>query len=137
MDALRLRRFSPEQPIIYPALAPQISVFSNEIGQSIIRFYIFLAAWQKDADSTASEYSKSEFSFSFVPQDRVIQLSRRLKNTLTPAKDALEKLGTLVPDAESIELDAIAELDKLFPNRHPNAGKPLRVRIMLALNDSQ
>ena len=133
MDIARLRRFAPDPPVIYPSVAAQIATFRSDAIQSLILFYAFLAAWQRDIESTADECVRHS---SAVLPDHVRRLARRLRNTLKPGQDILEKLSGRVPGAEQIELDAIAELDRLFPEKHPNAGKPLRERISIALRES-
>lgn len=137
MEGARLRKFAPEPPIIYPALAPQIAIFKNDVGQALIRFYIFLSAWQKNIEISADEITSLKAPGAHISARQVLQLARRLRNTLKPGLDILEKLGPLVPGAEQIELDAIVELDNLFPEDHPNAGKPLRERILIELNKTK
>jgi hypothetical protein len=136
MDVSRLKKFAPIPPVIYPALAPHIAIFDNTIGQSVIRFYIFLSAWEKDIQTTTEEFEVRKIPIN--PND-VRRLSRRLRNTLTSGKDALEGIAKsgLVKNPEQIEFAAIIELDKLFPKAHPSSETPLRERIQNALDDSQ
>jgi len=136
MDISRLKKFAPIPPVIYPALAPHISIFNNDIGQTLIRFYIFLSAWEKDIQATAEEFESKKTPVN--PQD-VHRLSSHLRRTLKPGKDALEGMAKsgLINNPEQIEAAAIIELDKLFPAAHPLSGKPLRERIQIALDTSQ
>ncbi len=135
MDISRLRKFAPIPPVIYPALAPHISIFNNDIGQTLIRFYIFLSAWEKDIETTAEEFTNKGMPVN--PQD-IKRLSSHLRRTLKPGKDALEGMAKsgLIKNPEQIENAAIIELDKLFPAAHPLSGTPLRERIQIALDTS-
>lgn len=93
----RLQRFAPDLPVIYPAVAEKIATFRSEAVQGIILFYVFLAAWQRDIECTADECKRQSHP---VPPEDVHRLARRLRQTLKPGHDILEKLSGQVPNAE-------------------------------------
>ena len=53
-----LRKFIPEPPVIYPAVASNISVLGAGAARTVIEFYIALAAWERDITNTADESSR-------------------------------------------------------------------------------
>lgn len=136
MEIPRLKKFAPIPPVIFPALSPHIAMFNNDIGQALIRFYIFLTAWEKDIETTTQQFESIRQN---VRPTELHRLARRLRNTLDPGKAVLEGIAKsgLVENPEQIELAAIADLDKLFPDAHPQKGKPLRKRIQIALDESE
>lgn len=130
MPAFRLRKFTPEPPIIYPAAAAQIAMLEGA-ASAIIEFYIFLAAWRRDIENTVKEMEGSRAN-----QSQLSPLAKRLRQTLRPGLDALQALRGQVPNAEQVERDAIAGLDRLSKD-HPNKGKSLRERIEIALSETE
>jgi hypothetical protein len=131
MTVLRLRKFAPEPPIIYPALASQIGALTDEEAQAVINFYIALGAWRREVESVADEFQ--EHRQRLVDPERLSLLARRLRRTLAPGKRAIATLAKYVPAAEEVERNAMSDGDLLFPRAHPNAGKTVRERIDLIL----
>ena len=134
-EVLRVAKFAPEAPVIYPAVASQIAALDRNAVRAIIHFYTFLAAWRREIQDVVARYSAA--AALRVPQIDVARLASRIRMTLEPGYEALALLGPQVPDAEQIELEAIAVLDRLFPESHPNAGKPLRERIEIVLRETE
>jgi hypothetical protein len=131
MNVLRLRKFVPEPPVIYPAVAPQIALLKADAAQAIIDFYIALAAWRREIENTADEFQHTREGVDIGP---VRLLARRLRRTLEPGERALEALARHVPAAAEIERNAMRDGDRLFPDAHPYAGKTVRERINLVLS---
>jgi len=121
---LRLRKFAPALPIIYPATASQIAVLGSEAPQALISFYARLAACQKDMEDVANYYERLGKQ---VPSEKVAFLASRLHRTLAPGLKAFETLSGMVDGAEKIEGAAISELDQLF--KHDRSEQTLRERI--------
>jgi len=53
VSVMRLRKFTPVAPVIYPATAAQIALLGEDAPQAIIRFYVSLAVYQKDMENIA------------------------------------------------------------------------------------
>jgi hypothetical protein len=110
MSSLRLRKFSPEPPIIFPSTASQLAILGNDAPQALIRFYYCLAAWKRDvvnfADDNESALSREALCF----------LAQRLRQTLTPGLRALQALAPLVEEHGRIEMAAIAGYDEIRGN---------------------
>ena len=124
IDVLRLRKFMPAPPVIYPATASQIALLGNGAPQAIINFYARLAAYQKDMEDVADHCKRLNIA---VPPKLVAMIAGRLERTLSPGLEALKKLSKMVEGDEKIEAAAIRELDRLF--QHERANQTLRQRI--------
>jgi hypothetical protein len=132
MAVYRLRKFAPDAPVIYLALAPQIGLLDDDAAQAIIDFYIAHAAWQREVETAVRQYAEVRT----VHPGAVEMLAERLRRTLLPAQRALAALARRVPAADTIERHAMKHGDSLFPERHPHAGKTLSERIALALKSA-
>jgi hypothetical protein len=134
MKVFRLRKFVPEPPVIYPAVAPKIGTLEDDEAQAVIAFYIALAAWRRDIENNADEFQQQ--GNEDVDEVRIRHLALRLRETLEPGHRALNTLSRYVPDAKRIEIEALKDADKRWRQLHPNAGKPIRERITIMLNST-
>ena len=131
MAVRRLQKFAPVMPVIYPAAG--IALGTLKSAQPIITFYYFLSAWKRDIEATVEDCIRRD---SPVGTQDVAFLAKRLLQTLLPAMNALRVLGDTIGDSDVIEREAISELDRLFPNSHPNAGKTIQERIEVLLTNA-
>jgi hypothetical protein len=132
VEPSRAQGFTPVPPIIYPALASQFALLGRD-AQKVIEFYVYLEAWRRSIDIKVAAVNAVVGS-RLTPTDAQ-QLAERLRRAVKFGGVALVSLSKGIPDAEQIMLDAIAEADKMFPERHPNKGKPLLDRIRLVLDE--
>lgn len=123
MGTFRLRKFSPEPPIVFPATAGQLALLGNEAPQALIRFYYCLAAWKRDLDNIALEVTESNEA---LHPDVIRFLAIRLRQTLAPGMRALEALAPMVDGYTQIEATAISGYDEL---RNQPTTQTLRDRI--------
>lgn len=135
MDELRLRKFLPEPPIVYPAVAKEIPSLGDDVIQTIVAFYISLAAWRRDLENMATAARAS--GFEKISGDVASFLALRLRQTLEPGRRALDALGRHVPNASEIERNAMRDGDQLFASAHPHAGKTVRERIHIYLKATE
>lgn len=124
VSELRLRKFMPIPPVIYPATAAQMSLLQDGAQQAIILFYVSLAVYIQDMKDIADHCQRNNID---VPLDRVAFLAGRLHRTLSPGLEALEKLSEMVEGHEKIDAAAIRQADSLF--KHERANLTLRQRI--------
>jgi hypothetical protein len=129
MPAFQVRKFIPEPPVIYPSVAADLALLDDDAAKAIIDFYIALAAWRRDIENLVDEAHPR----GLIDEDGMRLLGMRLRQTLEPARRALEALTRGVANAPEIERDALNNLDAIFPDQHPNAGVPLRERLELAM----
>lgn len=125
MDSVRLRKFSPVPPVIYPSTASQIAILKGNAPEALIQFYYRLAAWERDINSIAAE---SQSNKSGVAAKAVHLLAIRIHQTLAPGLRALQALSPLVEGPEHIENLAVAGYDE--GAEHPQRHSPLRDRIV-------
>jgi len=130
ITVFRLRKFLPDDPAIYQSAGAQIVLLKGVALTAIIQFYQFHAAWQRDVRNIADECQGEGKAVSAA---QVKFLARRLRQTLEPGLAALGEMAKQVLSADQFAADSIAAGDNLFPQDHPNAGKPLRERIRLIL----
>jgi hypothetical protein len=128
MGEFRMRKFIPEPPVIYLAVAPRIGQLSDDAAQNIVAFYIARAAWARDLENVADALERGN-----ADSGTVGNLAKRLRQSLEPAQRALESLAPDVAGADEIDRNAMKDADKEFASVHPNAGKTFRERIALAL----
>lgn len=128
MSSFRLRKFSPEPPIVFPAVASQLAILEGGAPQALIRFYYCLAAWKRDVDNLASEIHVNGGA---LTSDGCQFLAKRLKQTLRPGLNALEILGRRVEGWERIDAAAIAGYDEY--GDHASAGRTLRERLSIGV----
>jgi hypothetical protein len=133
MSEFRLRKFLPEDPVIFPAVAPQIGLLDDSAAQAIIDFYTALAAWRRDLENIADQARGALAIGSDVGSGATQLLAWRLRETLEPGQRALEALAGQVAGAAEIERNAMRDADRRFAGAHPNAGKTFRERIQLIL----
>lgn len=125
MDSVRLRKFSPVPPVIYPSTASQIAILRGNAPEALIQFYYRLAAWERDISSIAAE---SQDNTGGVAPKAVHLLAIRVHQTLAPGLRALQALSPLVDGPEGMENLAIAGYDE--GAEHAQRHRPLRERIM-------
>lgn len=125
MDSVRLRKFSPVPPVIYPSTANQIAMLKGDAPQALIQFYYRLAAWERDIKSIATE---SENNKGGVAPEGVRLLAIRIHQTLAPGLRALEALSPMVERPERIERLALAGYDE--GAEHMQGHRSLRERIV-------
>ena len=133
VDILRLRKFIPVSPIIYPATCTQFGLLSGRTIQAIIRFYVTLAIYQKDMEHVANHHERH--SLFHVQLQQVAFLAERLRRTLSPGLDALRELSSMVEDYEELDAVAIRDADALF--KHARAHLTLRQRIEHYANEAR
>lgn len=131
VDVLRLQRFIPIPPTVYPATASQLALLGGNAPQALIRFHVALAVYQRDMQDVAHYCLQHDFSH--VPSNLVSLLAGRLHRTLRPGLNALLELSVLVEDYEKIDAEAIREADSLF--KHERAHLTLRQRIQHYVKD--
>ena len=112
VDIVRLRKFIPISPTIYPATAAQIALLEGNAPQAIVRFYVSLAIYQKDMEDVADHCQRNNLPY--VPPKLVALLAERLRRTLAPGLEALSELSKMVEGYERIDAEAIREADSLF-----------------------
>jgi hypothetical protein len=56
MGVFRLRKFMPDDPLIFRSAGAQIVLLKGNAPARTIQFYEFLASWQRDIRNTAEEY---------------------------------------------------------------------------------
>ena len=127
-SSFRLRKFSPEPPIVFPAVASQLAILEGGAPQALIRFYYCLAAWKRDVDNLASEIHVNGGA---LTSDGCQFLAKRLKQTLRPGLNALEILGRRVEGWERIDAAAIAGYDEY--GDHASTGRTLRERLSIGV----
>lgn len=132
VDLVRLRKFIPVPPTIYPATASQLALLEGSAPQAIIRFYVALAVYRQDMEDVANHCQRNDLSH--VPPKLVAFLAERLRRTLAPGLAALKELSKMVEGYERIEADAIRDPDNLFP--HKRAHQTLRQRLEYYVNES-
>lgn len=125
MDSVRLRKFSPVPPVIYPSTANQIAILKGNAPEALIQFYYRLAAWERDINSIAVE---SQRNGAEVAPEAIHLLAIRVHQTLAPGLRALQALSPLVVSPEQIENLALAGYEE--GTRHPQRHSSLRERIM-------
>ncbi|MBI2294487.1 MAG: hypothetical protein HYU76_00235 [Betaproteobacteria bacterium] len=116
MDSFRLRKFAPSAPIIYQSTAGHLAILENDAPQALIKFYHFLAAWERDIKNIAAESQNNKGG---VAPDAVQFLARRLHQTLAPGLRALQALSSLVDEYAKIEAAAIAGYDDMRRGTRP------------------
>ena len=126
MDLLRLRKFAPVPPVIYPAAARHISVLEGNAPAAVILFYTHFAIYRSDMDAIVREAELHDLSH--VPPENVAMVASRLDRTLGPGLEALRELSKHVPDHTLIDAASIRYLDKLVPG-HERAHLTLRQRL--------
>jgi hypothetical protein len=129
MNTIRLRKFVPVDPIIYPSSASQLGTLGNDAPQALVRFYYQLDAWRRDLENVASDSERNRSGVSF---EAISSLAKRVKQTLRPGLRALQALEPLVEDCDSIDASAIAGYDE-FGSDSKSTGT-LRDRITSLLS---
>lgn len=124
VDVLRVRKFTPFPPIVYPATASKLALLNNDAQQALITFYATLDAYRKDMNDIADRYNTGA---TIVPGAYVARIAERLLRTLPPGYEALQALGEMVDDPTEIDAAAIRYSDTLFD--HKRSHLPLRQRI--------
>lgn len=124
MDSFRLRKFAPSAPIIYQSTAGQLAILENDAPQALIKFYHFLAAWERDIENIAAESQNNKGG---VAPESVQFLARRVHQTLAPGLRALQALSPLVDEYVKIEAAAISGYDEM--RRLPPPKGTLRERV--------
>ena len=144
-DTFRLRKFAPVPPVHYLAAADRLALLSNDTVQSVIKFYYYLSAWQRDIENLSAELHKKSLDrpTDDTPLDgsKVQFMARRLRQTLKPGLVALKALSASVVGFDEIESIAIRGYDaaydyfgasdsekRIFDELHPT-NQPLRERI--------
>lgn len=125
VDVMRLQRFIPIPPTIYPATAGQLALLGGKVPQAVIRFHVALAVYQRDMQDVAQLCLQR--GVASVSPDFVHLLAGRLRRTLRPGLVALRELAAFVEDYETIDAEAIREADSHF--KHERAHLTLRQRI--------
>jgi hypothetical protein len=120
MDAERVRKFSPNRPVIYPSTASDIALLPNA-AQALVEFYSRLGALQRAIDEAARDIK------------HVRPVAVRMRQALPPGLKALKALGSMVEGAEKIEDDAFTALGEALGK--PAPALPLRATIEKLLND--
>lgn len=123
VDVLRIRRFMPFPPLVFPATASKLALLNNDVQQALITFYVALDAYRKDMSEIADRFQSN----GTVPATFVALIAGRLFRTLPPGYEALRALGEMVDDPAEIDAAAIRYADTLFD--HERSHLPLRHRI--------
>ena len=126
MTPFRVRKFIPNEPIVYRASANQLGLLPKGAATAIIHFYNRLDAWGRDIENRAGENEGGR-----LEADEIYLLSRRIRQTLGPGLRALETLSSQVEDYEQVERAAIAGYDE-FRARPPDT-RSLRERVRAAM----
>jgi hypothetical protein len=126
MTSLRLRKFSPEPPIIFPATASQVAILGNDAPQALIRYYYCLAAWRRDVVNFADDNESA------LSRDALRFLATRLRQTLAPGLRALQALAPLVEEPDRIERTAIAGYDEIRGGPPPTLTLRARIDRLIA-----
>jgi hypothetical protein len=129
MTAFRLRKFLPDEPIVYQSTAGQIAMLGNNAAQPLLKFYYRLAAWRRDLENMAEI---SDGNLVGVGPDSVNFLAKRLRQTLAPGLCALQALEPLVDNYAAIEASAIEGYDIFHPASRPKGA--LRERMERLIN---
>jgi len=108
VNVVTLRKFTPEDPLVFPSVAGQIALLGTDAARAMVRFYYRLTAWRRDIDAVASS---GLLSSGYVHPEFLRSLAGRLRETVIPALDALKILSSIVEEHESIEASAIAAYD--------------------------
>lgn len=101
-DLQKVLKFLPNAPIMYPALANQIAILDYESRTAITTFYAKLDDWHREIEDTYRLNYKADTPNPQLPKGVLFRLSRRLGETLEPAKIAIEKVSAYVPDGKKI-----------------------------------
>ncbi len=123
VEVLRVRRFMPFPPLVFPATASKLALLNNDAQQALITFYVALDAYRKDMSEIADRFQTN----GTVPAALVTLIAGRLFRTLPPGYEALRALGEMVDDPAEIDAAAIRYADTLFD--HKRSHLPLRQRI--------
>lgn len=112
MEASRLRKFIPVEPVIYLATAGQLALL-GDAAQHLIEFHYRLSALRREIGNFASD---TDISTKPVNGSDVKLVSRRFRETLQPGSRALDALAPMVQNSEAIE--ALAR--KLYYEARPH-----------------
>jgi hypothetical protein len=121
MNAERVRKFSPNVPVIYPAMAAEIALLGAEAARPLVEFHTRLRALQRAIDEAAQD------------QKYVGAVATRMRHALPPGLKALIALGSMIDGAARIEDDAFAALGVALGKPAPALG--LRAAIQKVLHD--
>jgi hypothetical protein len=109
MTVLRVRKFAPEDPVVFLSSASQIALLGTEVAQALVRFYYRLSCWRRDTENVAVYGLLRE---GIVDPKNVQFLAKRLRQTITPGIRALEALSPLVDDCASIDASSLTSYDE-------------------------
>jgi hypothetical protein len=101
LDAERIRKFSPDPPIIYPATAAQFGLLPQEAPEALVEFYTRLVGLQRAIDEAATDPGNTKY---------IEAVARRMRHTLRPGLDGLKTLGSVVRRPDATENAAYANL---------------------------
>ena len=121
MTRFRLRKFTPAEPVVYVACAPQLAVLGAGPAQALARFYYHLEAWRRDIGSTLEDGQSSSAK---VAASDINFLAKRFRQTLQPGLRALEALAPLVENHLELEATSLA----MYDEQRPTASQRGRLR---------
>lgn len=127
VNSFRLRKFIPENPIVYLSSAAQLALLGHDAAQALIKFYYRLAAWRRDLENIAA---KSD-DYENVETNDLQLLARRLRETLRPGLMALEAMEPLLEGNDAVEASAIAGYDDYRADAKPTHGLRNRLRALI------
>ena len=124
VEVLRLRKFVPDDPIIFKTLADRLADLPGDAATSLLAFYYRVDAQRRDTENAASAAIDDYQSLGprvFAGSPKVSgadlrMLVRRHDEALPAALEALTALGPSVDDAEQIDARSIASFDSVTPN---------------------
>lgn len=133
-DSFAIRKFVPAPPVIYPAIAAQISILGNQAPTAVIQFYFRLAVCQRDFESIAARVHDEKRGASI---DELRMLTDRLWQALAPGLKALQTLGPMIKEHEEIENSALAAYDDTRSPRPAEHSLRNRVQAQIDCPKSQ
>lgn len=119
MYAERVRKFSPNTPVIYPSTAADVALLPRNAAQALVEFYGRLWALQRAIDEAARDLK------------HVGAVAVRMRQTLPPGLKAIEALGMMVEGAEKVENDAFAALGEALGKPAPELSLRATIRKLL------
>jgi hypothetical protein len=129
MSRFRLRKFTPAEPVVYVACAPQLAVLGAGPAQAIARFYYHLEAWRRDITSMLDEEPSSGHHMEVKD---INFLAKRFRQTLRPGLHALEALSPLVGNHLELESTSLALYDEQRASSSPRGQLRERISNLIA-----
>lgn len=112
MQVHRLQKFRPADLVVYPQLAGKLGLVDTQALGRLIHFYFRLDAIRRDID----RWNAADRDLDLYAAGHTKLMGLRFAESLKPALEALEALGSKLPDHEKIDDQVSAGYSQIAAN---------------------